>query len=296
MKPAERISIADEIIKTKHRIDELESEIIQKITDLQIPYVDAYDFLKQNDCHHFLDKSNNIQNFKSTKSILDVIGFDIKVRNEKIRHFEELCIQAWDDHIITSEERADLDSFCRENKIDRTQQVIIESKVAAQFNDGIDIESTIEYYFTEENKPSEEIKSILLREYKLDVDLERVREVTDVLQNIILEDEEFKEQDSELEKTIIFGERKVFLVTIEEDLNSGFEFEIAQMAGDMDDFKVIVNKSYYRLLNNTQRVELITDAICYYASPTSSDKKFYPLTMFLQMKQNVRQWVQQYFD
>ena len=41
--------------------------------------------------------------------------------------FKKLCEKVWEDFIITKEERDELNEFCRENLIDKTQQFIIES-------------------------------------------------------------------------------------------------------------------------------------------------------------------------
>ena len=201
----ERLTRSNKIIKIKHQLDELEEIITEHILNKRFPYDQVYSALKKQGFQSFLDTSEKVQGFLTNETIMDSVGFNMSERNTVIEEFENLCIRAWEDHIITSDEREELNSFCQINKIDRTLQALIERKVATSFNQGIDIERAIEYYFLEENKGPEEIKVILSKEYRLDSSLDRIESLIATLEEIILEDEDYPSSESTFSKTILFS-------------------------------------------------------------------------------------------
>lgn len=290
----ERLKRSDKIIKLKHQLDELEETIIEQTVKGRLPYDQVYSTLKKHGFQSFFDTSEKVQGFLTNQTIMDSVGFNLSERNAVIEEFENLCIKAWEDHIITSDEREELNSFCHLNKIDRTQQALIERKVATSFNQGIDIERAIEYYFLEENKRAEEIKVILSKEYALDSSLDRIESLITTLKEIILEDEDYSNAESTFSKTILFGEKKVYVVEIENLLTSGFEFEIGYIQEEPGNFKIIVNKTHYQSLDLSSQIELITDAVCYKVTAPSTDSGL-SLKRFIELKTSIRPQIRNQF-
>ena len=290
----ERLTRSNKIIKIKHQLDELEEIITEHILNKRFPYDQVYSALKKQGFQSFLDTSEKVQGFLTNETIMDSVGFNMSERNTVIEEFENLCIRAWEDHIITSDEREELNSFCQINKIDRTLQALIERKVATSFNQGIDIERAIEYYFLEENKGPEEIKVILSKEYRLDSSLDRIESLVATLEEIILEDEDYPSSESTFSKTILFGNKKVYVVELDNLLTSGFEFEIGYIQEEPGNFKILVNKNHYQSLDRSSQIELITEAVCYKVTAPSNESGL-TLKRFIELKTSIRPQVRNQF-
>lgn len=291
--PKERINHSEDLIFLKHRIDEMEGQIIKNILTSTLSYKAVYAQLKNKGFHRFLKKSEKIQSYLSDRLISDSIGFKQDERSWILSQFEKLCHTAWEDYIITEDERESLNHFCHKHNIDRTQQTIIESKIAAKYSSDINLIEAVEYYFLEENKDVDEIQSILKKEYRINVKKERLESLTNSLQAEIISNPANDQYTSDhLIKTISFGEVRVYVVNVKNKLSSGYEFEIGFIEGDMLNFKVLVNESTFSQMSTVSQIEVITDAICY---KISAQNPTAPLKQFLEQKPLVRSNVEIHF-
>lgn len=285
LSPRERLNYKEAIIRLKHLLDEMELSIINNVLSGILNLNRIYDQLKAHNYHSFLDKSERIQNHRINSTIADSVGYKQEERRMVFQEFEDMCHQAWEDYIITSEERQSLDKFCVENKIDRTQQTLIEGRIAATYSSDINLIEAIEYYFLEDNKSSEEIQLILKKEYRKNVEIDRIKQLTSALKKSISSDDSFENDD--LIKTLTFQDTRVYIIGVNQRLNSGYEFEISYIKGEAHNFKILVQKSTFNGLERQLQVELITDAICYKTSAQNHDSSS-SLKYFLEKKPLVR--------
>jgi hypothetical protein len=285
LSPNERLDYKEKIIHLKHLLDEMELSIINNVLSGVLNLSRIYSELKKHNYHSFIDKSERIQNYRINRTITDSIGYRQEERRKVFQEFEKMCHQAWEDYIITAEERQLLDEFCVENNIDRTQQTLIEGRIAATYSSDINLIEAIEYYFLEDNRSSEEIKLILKKEYKKNVEIDRIIQLTSALKKSISSDDIF--ENDNLIKTLTFQDTRVYIMGVNQRLNSGYEFEISYIKGDSNNFKILVQKSRFSGLERQLQVELITDAICYKTSAQNHDSSS-SLKFFLEQKPLVR--------
>ena len=126
---------------------------------------------------------------------------------------------------------------------------------------------------------------ILKKEYKKNVDIDRIDQLTSALKKSISSDTNFENED--LIKTLTFQDTRVYIIGINQSLNSGYEFEICYIKGEAKNFKILVQKNSFSGLHRQLQVELITGAICYKASAQNYDTS-YSLKEFLERKPHVR--------
>ena len=285
----ERIKKSEELVHLKKELDEYEKKIISGILSYSFDYNRCFNLLSNYNFHGFLKNDVGISRFLMNRSISTTIGFSEEKRNDVLNEFKKLCEDAWEDYIITTDERKLLDEFCRENLIDRTQQFLIEQSVSKSYTDGFDLLKVVEYYFLKENKSDSEIKSILIKEYKKDVEVNRIKFITSQLNQSLSNELDIEEGESKLLKTIEINNNSIYIVIVNGSLTSGYEFEIGFKENEENSFKLIIPKDFVIQNDKTRLIEVITDGICYYL--TSHHDGGYRLKYFLELKPNVRELV-----
>ncbi|MDB2695104.1 hypothetical protein N9Y47_00715 [Flavobacteriaceae bacterium] len=291
---SERLTYKDEIITLKKEIDLSEGKIINGILNYSIDYDRVNELLSKRGLNTFLKDNVGIGRFLMNRSISTSMGFNQGERSKVLKVFRNLCEKVWEDYIITKEERIELNQFCKENFIDKTQQFIIEQEVSKSYNEEFDLIKIVKYYFLNENLSDDEIHEILKREYKKDVELIRIKLITSQL-NIELEDDlDIGEGQSKLIKTLHWNDLySIYIIVVNSRLSSGFEFEIGYKEGEMNSWKIIISKTLFENSNRTRIVDIITDAICYHLNSKTSD--LFQLKYFLELKSNVRYQVEQIY-
>ena len=293
-KPQERIQYKDKIIGLRRDIDQLESKIINGILNYSLDYDRVFNSLSEKNLHQFLNDNVAISRFLMNRSISSSVGFNEEKRNKILLEFNKLCKKVWEDYIITKEEREELNKFCRENLIDKTQQFIIEQEVSKKFNEGFDLINIVNYYFLNENLSDDEIKRILKKEYKKDVELNRIKSITTQLGNELSDDLDIDQGGSKLVKTLHWDDQySIYIIVVNGLLTSGFEFEIGYKEGEINSWKIIISKSLFDKSDRTRIVDIITDGICYHIN--SKSKEMFQLKFFLEMKSNIRYRVEQMY-
>ena len=269
-KPKQRIQHKDQIISLKREIDQFESQIINGLLNYRFNYSMVYDELKKSSDHHFLREDDRIKKFLLDSSIKESIGFDQKNRHDILKEFEDLCDEVWKDFIITDDEREELNEFCLDNKIDRTQQFLIERKVASKYSTDFDINKIINHYYSSENYNINEIKNVLSKEYKIEADLERIKIVTSQIDSKLTEDEDPVEGSSVLLKTLSFNSNKKVYVIVVDEITSPYDFELSFKSDEANSFKVFLDKQTVDNNDKNRIIDIITDAICYNLTTESS--------------------------
>jgi len=235
----ERLKHSEKIISLKRKIDEIESKIISGILNYTLDYSRVYNDLISKELHGFLKDNIGITRFLSNQKVSHSIGYDEKQRNQVIKDFKELCEKVWEDYIITPDERKELNDFCKSNFIDRTQQFLIEQEVSKKYTDGFDLIKIVEFYYLKENLTDNEIEEILHKEYKKKVSLSRIKFITSQLNDKISKDIEMGDSKSKLIKTINYnGVITIYLIVINGEITSGFEFENGWIDGETDSLKL----------------------------------------------------------
>ena len=292
--PSERLNHKEEIITLKKEIDFTEGKIINGILNFSIDYDRVKDELSLHGLDLFLKDNVGIGRFLMTRSIRDSVGFNQEKRSEVLEEFRELCKKVWEDYIITKEEREELNKFCRENFIDKTQQFIIEQEVSKNFNGGFDLIKIVNYYFLNENSSDEEIQTILKKEYKKDVEITRIESITTQLGNELSDELDIEQGESKLVKTLHWNEQySIYIIVVNSLLTSGFEFEIGYKEGETNSWKIIISKDLFEISDRTRIVDIITDGMCYHINSKSAD--MFQLKFFLEMKSNIRYKVDQMY-
>ncbi len=286
--PMERVKHSKEIIKLKTEIDKIESRIINGILSLVFDYNKIYNELIKHELHHFLKGNTAINRFVINQKITVGLEYNENHRDEIISEFKDLCVKAWEDLIITNKERKELDDFCRENKIDKTQQYIIEQEISRKYTDGIDLDKVIKDYYVKENQSEEEIQKILKKEYKKHVEVERIKNVLVELDtDIISEIDWLDSEKSKLIKTIHYETNfAIYLIVINGQISNGYEFDIGFSPGTEKSLKVMISNETFINADRTRLIDIISDAVCY--SVCSKDMN---LSNFLALKLNVRQHI-----
>ena len=269
-KPKQRIQHKDEVISLKREIDQFESQIINGLLNYRFNYSMVFDLLKKSSDHHFLKEDDRIKKFLLDSSIKESIGFDQKNRHDILKEFEDLCNEVWKDYIITDEEREELNEFCLDNKIDRTQQFLVERKVASKYSTDFDINKIINHYYSSENYNINEIKNVLSKEYKIEADLERIKIVTSQIDSKLTEDEDPVEGSSVLLKTLSFNSNKKVYVIVVDEITSPYDFELSFKSDEANSFKVFLEKKTVDNNDENRIIDIITDAICYNLTTESS--------------------------
>lgn len=293
-KPKERIKHKDKIISLKRDADQLESKIVNGILNYSLDYDRVFKSLSEKNSHLFLKDDVAISRFLMNRSISSSVGFNEENRNKILLDFKELCLKVWEDYIITKEEREELNKFCRENFIDKTQQFIIEQEVSKNFNGGFDLIKIVNYYFLNENSSDEEIQTILKKEYKKDVEITRIESITTQLGNELSDELDIEQGESKLVKTLHWNEQySIYIIVVNSLLTSGFEFEIGYKEGETNSWKIIISKDLFEISDRTRIVDIITDGMCYHINSKSAD--MFQLKFFLEMKSNIRYKVDQMY-
>jgi hypothetical protein len=290
-KPKQRIQHKDQVISLKREIDQFESQIINGLLNYRFNYSMVFDELKKSSDHHFLREDDRIQKFLLDTSIKESIGFDQKNRHDILKEFEDLCNEVWKDYIITDEEREELNEFCLDNKIDRTQQFLVERKVASKYSTDFDINKIIIHYYSFENYTIDQIKSVLSKEYKIEADLERIKIVTNDIDSKLTEDQDPVNGSSTLLKTISFNSNKKVYVIVVDEITSPYDFELSFKSDEANSFKVFLEKKTVDNNDENRIIDIITDAICYNLTAESSSP-----ADFLSLKPSVRDNVIEQFN
>ena len=294
-KPKERIKHKDKIVKLQKDINTFENKIINGILSYTLDYDRVHDNLSKKDFHHFLNENVEIGRFLMNRSISSSIGFNEEKRNEIILNFKKLCEEAWEDYIITKDERAILNEYCKENYIDKTQQFIIEQEVSSRYNDGFDLVKIVNHYYLIENLNNKEIQRILIKEYKKEVELRRISSITDKLGDKLIDEFDVESGKSRLIKTLNWNDQiSIYIIVVNGNLSSGFDFEIGFKENETDSWKLIISKTVFDKSNRTRIIDIITDGICYQVNSKQGGDMF-QLKFFLEMKSNVRARVEELY-
>lgn len=293
-KPQKRIQYKDEIIKLQKDINALESKIIYGILNYSLNYDRIHKSLSKKSYQNFLKDNVEIGRFLMNRSISSTIGFNEEKRNEIILNFKKLCEEVWEDYIITKDERATLNKYCKENYIDKTQQFIIEHEVSSRYNDGFDLIKIVKYYYLNENLDNKEIQSILRKEYKKELELKRINSITDKLGDKLIHEFDVESGKSRLIKTLKWNDQiTIYIIVVNNNLSSGFDFEIGFKENETNSWKVIISKELFDKSNRTRIIDIITDGICYQVNSKKGD--MFQLKFFLEMKSNVRSRIEELY-
>ena len=287
----DRIKYAKEIITLKREIDEIESKIISGILNFTLNYNRVYYDLHSKELHGFLIENDGVKRFLSKQKVSDFIGYDENQRNQVIKDFKKLCEKVWEDYIITADERKELNDFCESNLIDKTQQFLIEQEVSKRYTDGFDLIKIVEHYYSKENLSYKKIEEILDREYKKKVSLSRITSIISQLDKKISADIKMGGSKSQLIKTINYANiMTIYLIVVDGNITSGFEFEIGYKEGENDSFKIMISKTTHQGSDETRLIDIVTDGLCYYMCNNSMN-----IRHFLEQKSIIREGVQSSF-
>lgn len=258
--PVTRIAYKSEIISIKTEIDKLEAELTSQILSLKLNYYKILEELKANNLERFLLQNEAIQNYASNSAISNNLGFDLNQKEDVLNEFRDLCKKFWADNIISTEERKELNSFCKEMKIDIITQQAIEWEIKSETNkDNLDINNIILYYSDTENRSSEEISKLFSAEYRLKIPVDRINQFL-TSKNITFDSKSNSEDD--IIYKINFGSINVYVQKVNA-INSNFNFEIGYMEGFGGDFKVLITSELYKSISEIELIDLIADAISY---------------------------------
>ena len=291
LKPKERIKHSNEIIKLKKDCDALEVKIVNGILNYSLDYNRCLGELKKAGYDDFLKDNVAISRFLMNRQITSSIGYNVEERNKVLIDFEELCLKVWEDLIITTDERKQLNDYCSKNLIDKTQQFLIEQKISKKFSDGFDLLKVIKYYYLNENYDAEKIQIIISKEYKKNVDLKRIESLIEQFNKDLDNQLDLENGESKLIKTIVFSENlKIYVIIVNGVLTSGYEFDIGYKEGENDNVKIMISKETYDSCDNSRLIGIITDGLCYYINASTMN-----LNNFLEMKSNIRSHIEKVF-
>lgn len=275
---SDRMAYANEIITLKRDIDKIESEIISKILSFSIDYTKSYSRLKEHHKEKFLDSNDAIQNFLTNSSVTTSVGYNKTSREAVLEEYQEMCKTYWEDYLITSEERDNLNKFCKENLIDILTQQSIEGKVIRSVNeDNFNIPEIVKYYSLKEGKSIEEIERILKREYRLRVKSERIQSILEELES---DDQEINDSNDAIALKVKFGRTEI-IVELRDKINSAFQFQIKYISGYSGDFKIFIERSLFKTLDKSELIDLLSDAISY-------KSEYESVPAFLELKPKVK--------
>lgn len=287
----DRLKYSEEIITLKRQIDELELRMVNGILNFTFDYSRIYNDLSKHNLHDFLKDNIAISRFLTNQKVSFSIGYNENKRNQVIEDFKILCEKVWEDYIITPDERNELNDFCKTNFIDKTQQFLIEQEVSKKYTDGLDLIKIVEFYFLNENLSDEEIKFILEKEYKKKVTLSRITFITSQLNENISKDVVSGDSKSQLIKTINYNDiLSIYLIVINGNITSGFEFEIGYVKGEKDSLKIMISKTTYQNSDKTRLIDIVTDGLCYNLCSNSVN-----LRQFLEQKSIIREVIESSF-
>lgn len=275
----DRIKFADEIISLKRDIDKIESEIISKILSFSIDYQKTYIRLKENHKEKFLDTNDAIQNLLTNSSVTSTVGYNKTSRDLILGEYFELCKKYWEDYLITSDERNNLNKFCKDNLIDVLTQQSIETKVIRSVNaENFNIQEIVKYYDLKEGKSVDEIEKILKREYKLRVKQERIESIINEYEDLLKNKSE--RTDDSIALKVQFGKTEI-IVQLREHIRSEFQFEIQYISGYSGDFKVIIERNLFNTFSKMEFIDLLSDAISY-------KSEYESVPSFLELKPKIK--------
>lgn len=281
----QRIKFSSDIVAIKTQCDTLESRILRDILNNKLDYYNTFNQLSRESCHQFLKENDEVNKYISSRTISQSLGYDNESRIKVTKGFRDLCLQVWDDCIITEEERKKLDNYCKENKIDVITKNLIEESVIKEINkEGFKINEIIEYYFSVEKKEGSQIQQLLLREYKQAVSLDRVNNYIIELTKSLTTKLELHESN-DLLYTLNFNGIDVYIIAVNGNLSTSKDFDIAFVANNSQNFKVLITKDTFINESRDGLINIIADAICYKVS-LSGD-----INQFLEMKTLVKQSV-----
>lgn len=287
----ERIKYSDEIISLKRKVDEFESRIVQGILNYTLDYTRVYNDLSKNELHGFLKDNVEVSRFLTNQKISHSIGYNKNERNQIIENFKKLCEDVWEDYLITSEERDVLNQFCRDNFIDKTQQFLIEQEVSKRFNDGFNLIKVVEYYYINENHSDVKIQNILEKEYKKKILVDRISSITSKLNDEVSVGLDISDGGSKLIKTINYNDLiTIYLIVVDGEITSGFEFEIGYNEGENDSIKIMISDKKHKTSDESRLIDIITDGLCYNLCSGSMN-----LRQFLEQKSIIREGIQSSF-
>ena len=260
--PHERLRYSTQIISLKKDIDKLEGSLISGILSFQYDYTVVYPELKKHNFESFIDESEAIQNYLVNSSISNSVGHNRLTRLDAVAEFKEMCLRFWDDYIITTEERRELNSFCNENSIDIITQQLIESEIISIINkDYFDTKKIINYYLAEEGLEAKSIHKILKKEYKLRVPVEKIEGIISDLSA----DKNLKGMLGSQPNIIYklnFGKATVIIDLIDDE-NLSKEFKISYVTGTSGNYKISIPKPVYEISSSSELIDIISDAICF---------------------------------
>ena len=276
--PIKRVKYKKEIVSVKTEIDKIEAELTSQILSLKLNYYKVLEELRNNNLERLLLQNEAIKNYVNNSAISNNLGFNLNEKEDVLNEFRELCIKSWADNIISAEERKELNTFCKEMKIDIITQHSIEWEVKNRTNkDNLDINNIILYYHEIENRAVSDISKIFQTEYRLKISEDRINQF---LKSKDVEVTTKGNNEDDIIYKINFGSINVYVQKIEE-INSNFEFEIAYMEGFGGDFKILIETKVYESISEIELIDLISDAISYKNS-------FNNVAHFLELKPKVK--------
>lgn len=284
----DRLTHKDEIVSLKKQLDEFESKIINGILNYTLDYSRVMFDLSKHELQHFLDDNVEIERFLTNQKISYSIGYNENARNQILVDFKSMCERVWEDFIITSEERNKLNQFCRDNLVDKTQQFLIEQEVSKKFTDGFDLNKIVKFYYLNENLKGEDIQTILSKEYKKKVSIDRINTITSELNDVVSVGLDIGDNKSKLIKTINYNDIiTIYLIVINGNLTSGFEFEIGFNENENKSLKIMISEKTYNNSDESRLIDIITDGLCYNLCSNSMN-----LRNFLEQKSIIREGIE----
>lgn len=287
----QRIKFKSEIQELKKNCDQIEISIVRGILNYALDFDRCFEELSSQGYGEFLTDNVAISKFRIKQSISKSIGVDEIERYKQIEGFKSLCREVWEDYIITKDERDQLNKYCSNYNIDKTQQYKIETSIREELNEeSFDIENIISYYFHEESYSSEEIQNVLRVEYDKEVPLERIAYLIGKLNENVDKQLNLDKGASKIVRTIKINENvSAQLVVVNGNLTTYNEFDIGMPENSISGgihFKIIITENKYNEVSEGRLMDIITDAICYETYST--------LEEFLQHKPLIRQEIEKY--
>jgi hypothetical protein len=258
--PEDRIEFKQEIVSIKTEIDKCEAEIVRRVLSLKINYYKVLEILKENNLERFLLQNEALQNYVNNTAISNNLGFNLSEKEDVLDEFRELCKNCWADNIISSDERKQLNLFCKEMRIDIITQQSIEWEIKNNTNkENLDINNIILYYHEIEGKSLEEMSKIFQSEYRLKVSIDKINQF---LISKDLNNKNEANSDDNIIYKLPFGGISVYVQKVDK-INSNFNFEISYMEGFGGDFKILIESKTYLNIKEIELIDIIADAISY---------------------------------
>ena len=282
----ERLRNKNRLTNIKVEIDKIEKSIIKQIKNGVIRYENVESKLKLPRFKRFLKEDKGVQDYLEARKIADAADVNFDELNSTRKKYESLCREVWADHIITKEERKQLDNYAANEGIDSHTQFIIESQIIDEISDGFDLDEIIRFYLFDENRTEIEIAKIIAREYHIHVPTEKIKKKIEELNpSINLKTNSNLGLKDSIYTSIQWASDIKFYVMAVDKVTSGQEFSIAFEKNKGEGHKIYIERETIKKSEAFRIKEIITDAICYATVVISGNDS---LETFMSLKRKFR--------